>query len=72
MPKLQIKWRCPHCKHKHTWRWSKGEYDAAAADVIGTWMVCDYCGRESRMSPDSPTRWLWDGDWRPAQHEVAE
>ena len=43
--KQKIRWRCPHCRHKHRWRWDK--YDTLPGKIT---MECEGCGTDTRMT----------------------
>jgi len=42
--KVKVKWACPKCSHRHSWKWDEWDMMPGA---IG--MVCDECGRESAL-----------------------
>jgi len=65
MKKLTIRWICPHCQHKHEWKWTKEDMPVLTYAPAGdTWMKCEECKRESCMSARAPDDWRWNGDWR--------
>jgi phage terminase large subunit GpA-like protein len=58
---VHVAWECPHCGHRHMWRWDRVDAEACADGPI--WMVCHACRAEARLVLWQIGAGVWAGAW---------